>query len=713
MKPKTLLMIEATVAVAAIAMTLAVNFSPAAAQTAEPAPANASSTPPPAPAGEPEPVPPAVPALVPLPLKVSPGMDEIFQLARSGVSEEVLTAFVDKSGKQYNPSVEEIIYLKDLGVTPAAIARVIRTGNRDSEVAARVEAGQFDQLKPDPAVTTTEKLEADGKTTVNVNTKVYAAAPQPLETSEAPAAAPEEATTNVDLSYFKSALSPYGNWIYVDGHGECWQPTVGMVSSDWRPYYDGGRWIYSNCGWYWLSDYSWGWAPFHYGRWYQHSSWGWVWTPGYSWGPAWVEWRTTSAYCGWAPLPPYYGSGFGFSYWGGGWGFSIGWSYYNWVPYRYCNGYYPRHYAHHGGGYEHYNNSTVVRPTINVNGNNNTVIVTGPDATVVANASRREIRRVDIRDVDGADTRGPREYIENGGRTLAAYRPTVRPDRDRPEVALANQRAEFRRPANVQPTGGSSSAMAVTDAEAANPRNIIMRGEADATRSPASASAWRSATTSRSLESVATPRTAGQNTTINTRPEYRRPASEPTTIGRSALITRPTTLGETAVGGAARSESSRPTTTWTPPSNRSLNDVPRQSVATSSRSFQPPAAANAPAIAPSRQSTAPENRSSAPTSNMRSEPSRNPRPVIAPSAAPSRSETPAMRTPAMAPPSIAPSARPASSPSFSSPSSPQPSRSVIAPSAAPAPSRSSAPPPASTPGSSGGGGGSRSGGPRR
>ena len=43
------------------------------------------------------------------------------------------------------------------------------------------------------------------------------------------------------------------------------------------------------------------------------------------------------------------------------------------------------------------------------------------DATVVANASRREIRRVDIRDVGSADTRGPREYIENGekeGRSL-------------------------------------------------------------------------------------------------------------------------------------------------------------------------------------------------------------------------------------------------------------------------------------------------------
>jgi hypothetical protein len=31
---------------------------------------------------------------------------------------------------------------------------------------------------------------------------------------------------------------------------------------------------------------------------------GWVWVPGTEWGPAWVSWRRSPGYVGWAPLPP-------------------------------------------------------------------------------------------------------------------------------------------------------------------------------------------------------------------------------------------------------------------------------------------------------------------------------------------------------------------------------------------------------------------------
>ena len=56
-------------------------------------------------------------------------------------------------------------------------------------------------------------------------------------------------------------------------------------------------------GWSWQSDYPWGDIAFHYGRWYRDAL-GWVWVPGYDWAPAWVCWRQTEGYCGWAPLPP-------------------------------------------------------------------------------------------------------------------------------------------------------------------------------------------------------------------------------------------------------------------------------------------------------------------------------------------------------------------------------------------------------------------------
>lgn len=720
MKPKTLLMLEGGVLVAAVTLTLAINSlraasgeTPAAKQFG--APVAASNDAPAAPAGEPAEVPPAIPTLTPLPLELSPGMDEVVQLARSGIDEEVLLAFIEKSGKAYHPSVEEIIYLKDLGVTSAALAKLIRTGNQHSELARQVEAGNLaDPAAPNAADATVVKAE-DG-TTVNVTThNHYAAAPQPLAgtpTTDVSA----EAGTPVDLSYFKNSLAPYGSWVYVEGYGEVWRPTVGVVNVGWQPYYDNGRWLYTNAGWYWHSDYSWGWAPFHYGRWSRHNRHGWVWVPGYTWGPAWVEWRTNSSYVGWAPLTPYYGSGFSVSHWGGSWGFSIGWSAFNWVPYRYCHGHYPRHYAvRHEVRREVYNNSTVIRPTII--GDNNTIIINGPDATVVASRGNTEIRRVNLRDASPRTTAGPREYLENGGTTLAVHRPTVSPNRERPEVALANQRSEFRRPAPASPSVSTHSSIPVTEAEATNPRNIILRGDRTTPPEAGSAARWRAATAPRTTNpdttASAPARVAGQNTTVNARPAYQRPASEPTPVGRSVTVTRPTPVSEPVIGGGFRPESARTTSNFS--SRPTLNSAPHQTVTTPSRSFQSPAANPSPGVAPSRRSfTAEDN--NVRSSVSRGEESRSTRPSINPAVnAPNLSAPSAARQPAISAPRINPPARPSVAPPSSSgrtisrPEVSAPARTVSppAPQAAPAPARSSSPPSESR------GGGGRGGAPSR
>jgi hypothetical protein len=99
--------------------------------------------------------------------------------------------------------------------------------------------------------------------------------------------------------YFYSTLAPYGSWLYIEPYGWCWQPTCAVTVVDWRPYGHSGRWLYTTSGWYWQS-YSWGWAPFHYGNWYASPACGCV----GAWerlGAAWVTWRYTPAYCGWAP----------------------------------------------------------------------------------------------------------------------------------------------------------------------------------------------------------------------------------------------------------------------------------------------------------------------------------------------------------------------------------------------------------------------------
>ncbi len=121
----------------------------------------------------------------------------------------------------------------------------------------------------------------------------------PVQQTEAIYANPPE-----DVSYFYNDLSPYGSWVQLEGVGWCWQPRAVVINRGWSPYCDSGHWVYSDCGWYWASDYSWGWAPFHYGRWHLHDRCGWVWLPDRVWGPAWVTWRFAGDRCGWAPLPP-------------------------------------------------------------------------------------------------------------------------------------------------------------------------------------------------------------------------------------------------------------------------------------------------------------------------------------------------------------------------------------------------------------------------
>ena len=107
----------------------------------------------------------------------------------------------------------------------------------------------------------------------------------------------------VSIDLFHQELSPYGRWVAVPAYGEVWYP-VG-VREGWRPYYDDGRWVYSDeYGWLWIADQPWGWAPFHYGRWVLTDDYGWVWVPGHVWGPAWVTFRSAPDYIGWAPLPP-------------------------------------------------------------------------------------------------------------------------------------------------------------------------------------------------------------------------------------------------------------------------------------------------------------------------------------------------------------------------------------------------------------------------
>ncbi len=104
-------------------------------------------------------------------------------------------------------------------------------------------------------------------------------------------------------STFYTKLEPHGAWLETADYGYVWQPREAESSQSWRPYTN-GRWVYTDAGWTWISEEPFGWATYHYGRWTRLRGIGWVWVPGQQWAPAWVSWRKSNDYVGWAPLPP-------------------------------------------------------------------------------------------------------------------------------------------------------------------------------------------------------------------------------------------------------------------------------------------------------------------------------------------------------------------------------------------------------------------------
>src|SRR5438270_2688864 len=114
---------------------------------------------------------------------------------------------------------------------------------------------------------------------------------------------PRRGAINTGYSTFYNKLEAYGAWMETGDYGYVWQPREAESSRNWRPYTD-GHWVYTDAGWTWISAEPFGWATYHYGRWTRLRGVGWVWVPGNQWAPAWVSWRKSNDYVGWAPLPP-------------------------------------------------------------------------------------------------------------------------------------------------------------------------------------------------------------------------------------------------------------------------------------------------------------------------------------------------------------------------------------------------------------------------
>ncbi len=680
---------------------------------------------------------------VPADLKLSPGTAEIAKLARAGLGDTVLLAYVTNSIGTFNLGSDQIVYLNDLGVASEIITsmiehdRLLREGAGTLPPLAPVAAPVAVSPQPDPAA-----LAAAAAPQALPEAAPVGGEPPPAATTEAVPAPP----ANVTYNYFYDSLAPYGTWLDVDGYGYCWQPSVVVVNAGWRPYSQGGRWLYTDYGWYWNSDYSWGWAPFHYGRWFSHPRWGWCWRPDTIWGPSWVSWRYTDAYCGWAPLPPAagYSVGVGFTYYGSSvgvsFGFGLGWGCYSYVPWGHFCDYRPyRHYAPPHYARDIHGHSTPANHF--THGPNNRPINHGPGEDRVRQYTKNELRPVRVRE-EAVAARNPRsapgERLERGGRELVVRRPqfpetpaapvlkgspreaaglasTAASTERRPVTATREGRPTTTRPAAARgkeglvPAGGATSPSALTRSaprESTSPGQVIPRGASSPPpRSP-----------SPQTSPPSSPEVAKTPAAVSAPGVSARPSSSVTVIGRRETTTTSRPIANPASPQTSKplEQSARPspTTTWARTAesrvNPTANNVQRAPMATPSASPTPAPPVQRPTATFTRPVTpqSPTRTYSAPAPSVRVEQPRVSTPA-APSSPPAIARVPSAPTYSAPAPRPAPSFTPRPTPSAPSVaptprSSPSPS---YTPGPAPAPSRPSPAPSSGSSGRSSGGGG--------
>jgi hypothetical protein len=308
-----------------------------------------------------------------LPAGIAPGspVADVVKLVQASVEASVVQTYIANCPSAFNLDAASILALTDAGVPTSVVDAML---NHDKNLTA---------------------------------TQNPAPAPANNTYSPEPTTAPP--ATEVNVTYFQENLSPYGNWVEVEGYGRCWRPTVVVYDSTWRPYCDRGHWVYTDCGWYWDSDYSWG-VTFHYGRWFNHPRFGWCWWPDTVWAPSWVTWRSGGEYCGWAPLPPLsvYRPGIGFFYRGAGvsvgFDFGLGADCFTFVSAEHFCDRRPRYYREdHERVTQIFNQTTVIN---NYNVRNQTVINGGISVDRINTVSHRPIQAVAVAEIPNARRHG-------------------------------------------------------------------------------------------------------------------------------------------------------------------------------------------------------------------------------------------------------------------------------------------------------------------
>ncbi len=344
-------------------------------------------------------------------------VNEVLKLKGAGVADETIVSFIQGKNLDYDLSADNILRLRDQGVSSAVLNAMLSTTRgatppvAPSPVPAPIPGAQ-------PAIPASPGVPNAPTVTV---TPVMVGGGAPV--------------ANPDVAYFQQELTPYGRWILLEDGQHYWQPTIVATTPSWRPYWDRGHWVWTDHGWYWSSDYPWGWAVFHYGRWHLHPHHGWLWYPDRVWGPAWVVWRSGGDYCGWAPLPPgsvYDTVGGHFSFHGrhveAGFEFGLGLAHFSFCALREFGE--PVHRRLYVGPEASviYNRTVVVNHYSLERGGPGgearpRVFNHGIEVARVTGARGREFESVRIQDLDTPAPGRAHEHLDPHARTLDVYRP--------------------------------------------------------------------------------------------------------------------------------------------------------------------------------------------------------------------------------------------------------------------------------------------------
>jgi len=228
------------------------------------------------------------------PAPLAPEVREVVTLTEAKVGDDVIISYIRSKQRVFSLSADDLVFLKGQGVSPAVINAMVQSAPVAPPPPEPVPAPA---PAPAPVIPVAQAVPA-----APVPAPAPAAAGAP---AVAVVATPAPAVAAPTFASFHDQLAPYGAWVNLRG-AWYWRPDAALrINPDFRPYYDMGRWVQTENGLYWQSDYVWGEVPFHYGRWIREPGFGWLWCPGYEWGPAWVFWRhaEADAAIGWAPLP--------------------------------------------------------------------------------------------------------------------------------------------------------------------------------------------------------------------------------------------------------------------------------------------------------------------------------------------------------------------------------------------------------------------------